>query len=126
MKNKSRLLKQSLDWIRTHPNSTNLEVPADLRSLWIVEGDRPPHLSDFHMAVFVFGLIQAKVSQGTIKAADATPAALTPQEIIDGFYVWQTKLALAEIHASTDFRISPLPLFLGTPDDTIEIWPSRS
>lgn len=109
-KEKSRLLDQSLAWIRTNPTATNLDVPEEFAAQWIFEDDdAEPKPAGFFFAIFAFGYMQRDLFSGILPPT--TPRSVPVELLSERFQKWQLKLALTEIHRRTNIQTEPLPLF---------------
>jgi len=108
-------LVRSCTWIRKNWDATNLEVPADLRSLWSRRDEKGP--SELQLAVLLFGLIQ----QNWRKAKTSRDGSfqISASALLEFYNIWQIKLALADLHHVSDIETSPVPLFVFSATDQI-------
>jgi len=119
---KNDILDRSLDWIRSHPNAANLDVPDTLVEKWIYDDDpddtRP---TGFYLTVFSFGYFQHELMKSDLPTGQMHKVASA--RLFECFAAWQMKLALAMIHRKTDLNVAPLPLFDFPADEQISYWP---
>ncbi len=113
-------LDQSCLWIKENWNAFNVDVPDQLLREWMHQdnADGPPP-SGFHLAVFTFGYIQYQLlhDQGPPGATRTVCAT----KILELYYHWQVKLALACLDRRTDIRTSALRLFSFDENEEVEI-----
>jgi hypothetical protein len=123
-KMKKDVLKQSLAWIRNHPDATNMDVPDDLVSAWIFEDDEAePKPAGFYFAVFTFGFLQRSIFSSSLPKSQ--PRSVPVSVVFENFGIWQMKLGLAEIHRKTELQIGPMSLLAFPDDEQITYRPKR-
>jgi hypothetical protein len=120
-KSSRKLLRQSCDWIRSHWNANNLDVPAEFIQKWIYEpAEEEVRPSGFYLGVFTFGYCQHQLLSKDVPIGGKI--SMPSARLFELFQFWQLKLAMAEVHRVTDVRIQPMPLFDFPDGEKIEYW----
>lgn len=119
---KKTLLDRSLDWIRTHPDAMNMDVPDDLLSHWIFDDEGvEPRSSGFYYSVFTYGYLERELAAAGFGDAKVS----IPLKILrEKFGLWQMKLGFVELHRRKDIlQFAPLSLFTFPDDEAVKYWP---
>lgn len=115
---------RSLAWIQSNPSASNLQVPQDLRELWlsIHSGDPDSPEADLLVVIFTHGLMQQQLL--TNKWMRKKKMQISLKEIMHQFDLWILKLSLAEISAKTEQKSNPLPLWRFSKNEKVTFTPT--
>jgi len=98
------LYAESLDWIRTHPDALNDEVPPHLLDAWL-HNNLGGSERDFPL--FATGCLLWIARHG----AGPRWVKFDAGWILELYGLWQWKLAMAKISRATRVKLDPMPLF---------------
>ena len=111
------LLDRSIAWIRSFPEATNHDVPADLRDAWILPEESVAEDRKALLTIFLAGYTATKTFSAKHGHACAS---VSDAEVNDQFENWQLKLVLAKLNAGAGPKSSPVALF-GSDDEEIRV-----
>jgi hypothetical protein len=116
---RATFIRRSVEWVRSHPNATNQDVPAELRNGWILPDHPTPEQRQAVLAIFLAGHLELKGVGSAAKLGPDSPA--SEAEVSNRFETWQLKLIMAKLNATTDARTCPLPLFSLRDDEEVQV-----
>ncbi len=106
------LLKESFDWIKNNPNSSQLDIPEHLLNFWLVE-DLDGYFNSidinqsYKFSVFMYAFMVDKIKTDNYNWSFEIEESI----LIDLFISWQIILSTAEVSLKTDINIWPIKIF---------------